>query len=188
MVSIVDFTRFNKLVDIAGGLGTLLSSVLEKNSNLHGILFDLEHVIENAKTNNPNEFERKQIQSNRYEFVAGDMFNSNTIPQADAYILKFIIHDWNDEKSIEILQSIRNANKTQTEKTISIFIVETIILSNEKDNFVAHAMDLDMLSLLGSKERTLTEYINLLNQSGYELKQVYKTKSGMAIIEATTTT
>jgi hypothetical protein len=158
VVSIVDFARFDKLVDIAGGLGTLLSSILEKNQNLYGILFDLVHVIENAKTMTPNEFQRKQIDLNRYEFVAGDMFKSETIPPADAYVLKFILHDWNDEKSIEILKSIRYANTTPMEKTITVFLVETIILSNGKDNLAAHLMDLDMLSAVGSKERTLVEY------------------------------
>jgi hypothetical protein len=112
IVSVVDFIRFDKLVDIAGGLGTLLASVLEKNPNLHGILFDLEHVIENAKTMSPNEFERKQIDSNRYEFMVGDMFNSETLPQADAYMLKFIIHDWNDEKAIEMLSFLSSKERT----------------------------------------------------------------------------
>ena len=85
IVSLIDFARFNTLVDIAGGLGTLLSSVMEKYQNLHGILFDLEHVIENAKTASPNEFQRKQIESNRYNFVVGDMFKSENIPAADVY-------------------------------------------------------------------------------------------------------
>ncbi len=87
-------------------------------------------MIETAKVINPNEFERKQINADRYEFVTGDIFKSETIPKADAYMLKFIIHDWNDEKAIEILQSICDANKTH----ISVFIIETIILSNNKDN------------------------------------------------------
>jgi hypothetical protein len=115
------------------------------------------------------------------------MFKSETIPQADAYMLKYIIHDWNDEKSIEILKSIRDANRSKTEKTFTIFIIETIILSNGKDNWQGHVMDLEMLSALGSKERTLAEYINLLNKSGYELKQLHRTKSSMSIIEAVTT-
>ena len=61
MAEVVDFARFNTLVDIAGGLGTLLSVILEKHQNLRGISFDLAHDIENAKTNTPNEFQRKQI-------------------------------------------------------------------------------------------------------------------------------
>jgi hypothetical protein len=116
------------------------------------------------------------------------MFKSETIPPADAYVLKFIIHDWDDEKSVEILKSIRYANTTPMEKTITVFLVETIILSNGKDNLEAHAMDLEMLSAVGSKERTLVEYISLLNKSGYEMKQLYRTDSHMSIIEAVTTT
>ncbi|CAF2712605.1 unnamed protein product [Rotaria sp. Silwood2] len=188
IVSVIDFARFNTLVDIAGGLGTLLSSILEKHENLYGILFDLAHVIDNAKMMNPNEFQRKNIEPTRYEFASGDMFKSETIPSADAYILKYIIHDWNDEKSIEILKSIRYASKTQIEKTITVFIVEMVILSNSKDNWEAHVMDLEMLSGVGSKERNLTEYIDLLKKSGYELKQLYRTKGLMSIIEAVTTT
>ena len=187
MAELVDFTRFKKIVDIAGGLGTLLSFVLEKNLNLHGILFDLPHVVENAKTIHPNEFQRKQIESNRYEFVAGDMFKPETIPQADVYMLKFILHDWNDEKALEILRSIRNANQGEKEKTLTVVIIETIILSNDKDNWETHAMDVEMMINFGAKERTLSEYVHLLKQSGYEMKKVYKTQSFMSVIEATTT-
>ena len=114
-------------------------------------------MIENVKSVSPNEFERGQIASSHYEFVAGDMFSSETIPTADVYILKFLIHDWNNEKSIEILRAICDANKKQTKKIISIFIVETIIFSNGKDNCEAHAMDLEMLSALSAKERTIAE-------------------------------
>lgn len=186
MVATVDFTPFNKLVDIAGGLGTLLSSILEKTPNLHGILFDLEHVIANAKSLTPNEFERRRIESSRYEFVAGDMFNSETIPAADTYTLKFILHDWNDEKAIEILRAIRAANTNSAQKVITIFIIEAVILSNGKESCEAHAMDLEMLTFLGAKERNIAEYIYLLEKSGFEFKQVYKTKGAMSIIKAVT--
>jgi len=74
------------------------------------------------------------------------------------------------------------------EKTITVFLVEMIILSNRKDNLEAHAMDVQMLSTVGSKERTLVEYISLLNKSGYEMKQLYRTDSYMSIIEAVTIT
>jgi hypothetical protein len=74
--------------------------------------FDLDHVIENAKVTSPNEFERRHIDSNRYEFMVGDMFNSETLPQADAYMLKFIIHDWNDEKAIEMLSFLSSKERT----------------------------------------------------------------------------
>ena len=73
-----------------------------------------------------------------------------------------------------------------TKKMISIFLVEAVLLSNGKDSCEAHAMDLEMLSSLSAKERTLAEYIYLLEKSGYEFKQIYKTKGAMSIIEATT--
>jgi hypothetical protein len=84
MIPVVDFSRFNRLVDVAGGSGMLLAAVLEKHRHLHGILFGLEHVIKDARNNDPNEFQRKQIELDRYEFVAGDMFKPETIPPADA--------------------------------------------------------------------------------------------------------
>ncbi|CAF1332668.1 unnamed protein product [Adineta ricciae] len=188
IVSTVDFSRFNTLVDIGGGLGTLLVSIMEKYQNLHGILFDLDHVIQNAKSINPNEFQRRQIETNRYEYVSGDMFKSETIPLGDAYILKSLIHDWNDEKSIEIFKSIHNANKTQMKKQITVFIIESIITSENKDNWEAHILDIHMLANLGAKERNLWEYNNLLNRSGYEFKHLYKTDGPVSIIEATITT
>ena len=123
-----------------------------------------------------------------YNLVAGDMFKSETIPQADAYILKEVIHNWNDEKCIEILKSIRDANKIEMKKVITVFIFESVILSNGKSDLEAHILDLEMLLVLGSKERTLDEHINILKKSGYELKRVYTTASCTSIIEAVTTT
>ena len=187
MIPVVDFSRFERLVDVGGGLGTLLAAVLEKHRHLHGILFDLEHVIKDAKNNDPNEFQRKQIGPDRLELVTGNMFKAETIPAADAYTMKFIIHDWNDQKAVEILQAIRTANKGPTPKVITIFIMEMVVLSNEKENWQAHGMDVEMLVWLGAKERTMSEYSDLLTRSGYQLKHVYQTNAQMSIIEAETT-
>lgn len=187
IVSLINFDRFKKLIHIAGGLGTLLSSILEKYPNVHGILFDLAPTIENIKKINVNEFQRKRIEPTRYELIVGDMFKYETIPSADAYILKYTIHDWDDEKSIQILKSIRYANKSQIKKIITVFIIEMVIISNSKDNWEAHVMDLEMVSGVSSKERSLLEYINLLKKSGYELKRKYRTHGIMSIMEAVTT-
>ena len=183
----IDFTGFRTLVDIAGGLGTLLATVLDKHRNLNGVLFDMEHVIEQAKQQSPTEFERKQIEPNRYAFVAGDMFNAETIPPADAYMLKFILHDWNDEESMKILKSIRCANASQTEQTITVFIVEMVISSNDKDSWQSHVFDMEMLCITGSKERTLAQYVSLLDKSGYRFKRLHSTTNLMSVIEAQTT-
>ncbi|CAF4578228.1 unnamed protein product, partial [Didymodactylos carnosus] len=188
IASTIDFSRFKKLVDIGGSLGTLLSFVLAQHKQLNGIVFDLDHVIENAKASTPNEFEQRQIEENRYQFIAGDMFKPETIPKAEAYLMKFILHDWTDEKSIEILKSIRLGNKNSEWKTITIFIVEMVVFLNNINNWEARAMDIEMLSKTGAKERTKKEYIQLLRQSGYDFKEVYQTNGIYSIIEATTTT
>ncbi|CAF0928084.1 unnamed protein product [Didymodactylos carnosus] len=188
IASVTDFSRFTILVDIGGGVGTLLSFILEQCKQLNGIVFDLDHVIENAKTSKPNEFEAKQIEHTRYQFISGDMFKSETIPQADAYMMKFIMHDWNDEKAIEILKSIRLANKNCEWKTITIFIADMMILPNNINNWEARAMDIEMLSVTSAKERTKREYIRLLEQSGYVFKQLYQTSGVHSVIEATAIT
>ncbi|CAM4792793.1 unnamed protein product [Rotaria magnacalcarata] len=186
--SLVDFSHFEKLVDIAGGFGSVLSFLLEKHPTLNGIVFDLAHVIKDAHEQHPNEFQKRNIEPNRYQFVSGDMFKSETIPQSDSYILKFIIHDWNDEDAVMILKNILTANKSGPPRSITVFIVEMVILPNERHNWFARVMDIEMLSLLNAKERTTAEYVNLLKESGYELKKLYRTDGPYSIIEATGTT
>ena len=113
------------------------------------------------------------------------MFDPKTIPQADAYIMKSIIHDWNDERSIDILKSIRTAVH---DRQATIFIVDTIILpeneQNKSINYFAHACDIHMMTLLSAKERTQEQYEYLLEQSGFKFKQLHKTKTPYSVIEA----
>lgn len=182
----VDFSRFNRIVDIAGGLGTLICTIMEKNPSVHGILFDLPHAIDQVKADPNNEFQRRKFDSSRYELITGDMFKAETIPVADAYTLKYIIHDWDDEKSIEILKAIRSANSSFVGKKISIFFVEMVILSNEREHWEIHAMDLDMLAYVSAKERTLNEYIKLLEMSGFTFKQVSRLDNRHSIVEGET--
>jgi hypothetical protein len=187
VVSALDFSRFEKLVDVGGGIGTFLALLLRKNEKLHGVLFDLPYAIELVKAKSPNDFERNKIDPRRFEFVSGDMFQSETIPQADSYVLKKVLHDWNDEKCIEILKSIRHANKSCPEKLLTIFIVELVDLSDDGENWVVRASDMVMLMVTSAKERTIHGYKQLLKRSGYEFKQLYRTRGPYSVIEATTT-
>ncbi|CAF3364868.1 unnamed protein product [Rotaria sp. Silwood1] len=92
IVNSVDFDRFNTIVDIGGGLGCLLAHILEKYSPIkQGICFDLPNVIQEKGTE--TELEKRNISKDRYPFIAEDMFDPKTIPQADAYIMKSVIHD-----------------------------------------------------------------------------------------------
>ncbi len=182
----VDFGRFNTITDIGGGLGALLSHILHKYPTIkHGICFDLPSVIQRSE--GKNEFAKQNISKDRYEYRSGDMFDAITIPQTDAYIMKRIIHDWPDDRAIEILKSIRTAANG---KQITLFIVDNIILSdNEQDQFIhryTHAFDLYMMTLINGKERTQRQYEYLFEESGFRFKHLYRTETPYSIIEATT--
>ncbi len=182
----VDFDRFNTITDIGGGLGSLLSQILQKYPTIkHGICFDLPSVIQHSESK--NEFEKQNISKDRYEYRGGDMFDATTIPQTDAYIMKSIIHDWPDDRAIDILKSIRTAVNG---KQITLFIADWIILSdNEQDQFIhryRHAFDLEMMILVNGKERTQKQYEYLFEESGFRFKHLYRTETPYSIIEATT--
>ena len=186
--SVVDFSRFKTLVDVGSGAGALLASILQVSKQLHGIALDLPPVVEQARNEQPNEFEKKKIESHRYEYVSGDMFNGETIPSADAYIMKNIIHDWNDDDATKILTAIYLASqKHRGAKTVSLFLVEMVIIPESVHNWEARMLDMEMLTLLNAKERTLPEYIKLLKQSGFEFKQLHRMDSSYSVVEAVTT-
>jgi hypothetical protein len=112
LVAGVDFSRFKTMVDLGGNRGTFLAQILQKYSTIqHGIVFDLSHIIN--QVNNGEEFISREISKDRWSFVSGDMFDVSTIPLADAYILKHILHGFNDNKCLEVLSSIRQANEKQ---------------------------------------------------------------------------
>ena len=100
IASTIDFSAFQTLADIGGSLGTLLATILQRYQSLKGILCDLAEVINQAKKKNV--FEEMNIPENRYEFHPCNVFDWSTIPACDAYILKQVLHDFNDETSIEI--------------------------------------------------------------------------------------
>lgn len=184
IVDTVDFSRFNTIADIGGGTGSLIAEILKTYPTIkQGICFDLPKVIESVESENA--FEKRNVSKDRYQYVAGDVFNAKTIPQADAYTLKHIIHDWNDERSIDILKAIRTAANG---KQITVFIIEYVILpqskENEMINRVAHAVDLQMMIAVNAKERTQQQYEYLCEQSGFQFKQLHRSKISYSIIEA----
>lgn len=171
-----DFSRCQLIVDVGGGYGELLSAILAANPLARGILFDLAHTTEGAKRH----FEQAGL-SHRCEFVVGDFFQS--IPQgADAYVLKSVIHDWNDDKSREILTTCRNAMSDDAR----LLLVERVMpqrLDVSASHQSAARSDLNMLVALGAQERTEIEFRNLLHSVGFELTHIFP--AGMvSVLEA----
>jgi hypothetical protein len=173
VVEAYDFSAIEKIIDIAGGHGRLLSAILRANPSTNGTLFDLAHVLEGAK-------QREEIMSlgERCQLASGDFFVS--VPEkADAYIMKHIIHDWDDERALLILKNIRCAMNSGGR----VLLVESVVIEGNGQDF-AKVLDIEMLVAPGGKERTASEYTELFANAGLRLTRIVPTKSPYSVIEA----
>lgn len=167
-----DFSGIRTIVDIGGGNGSQLIELLVANPHMRGILFDLPHVIERAKA----PIAAAGLAS-RCELVAGSFFES--VPAgADAYFMRHIIHDWEDEKSLTIL---RNCHRAMPQNG-RLLLVESVIPSGNEP-FGGKFLDLVMLLIPGGKERTEDEYRILFQQAGFELTRIVPTNAEVSVIE-----
>ena len=160
VVATYDFGKFDKIVDVGGGSGALLSAILGKFPHPRGVTFDLPHVTERA---------RATIDSNglggRADAVGGDFFSS--VPAADCYTLKMILHDWDDDKSRAILRTLR----TSIAAGGRICVIESVVPPGNAPSPVKF-LDINMLVMTGGRERTEAEYAALLAGAGFRLTRV----------------
>ena len=167
-----DFSRAGTIVDIGGGHGSLLAAILKANPSSKGILFDLPPAVADAG---------KRIETEgltrRCELTGGDFFES--VPQGgDVYILKSIIHDWDDQRAIRILKNIHRAMKPDGK----LLLVETVIPPGNEPS-PAKLGDLHMLVMTGGCERSRAEYGALFDAAGFQLVNVIPTQSMVSIVE-----
>ena len=168
-----DFSKIKKIVDVGGGKGSLLTAILKENLEMQGILYDLPQVVEEARVAIENEGV-----SNRCELVPGDFFES--IPSGgDAYIMKYIIHDWGDDKAMTILQNCRRSMSTRGK----LLLAESVIPPGNAPHIGKFA-DILMLIMEGGFERTEGEFQCLLEASGFKLTNIIETQSPLSVIEA----
>jgi SAM-dependent methyltransferase len=161
-----DWGRFPVIADIGGGIGTQLSAILDRFPESRGILFDQPHVGAAA------------IPHARIEFVAGDFFAS--VPAgADAYLLRWILHDWPDRRASDILQTVRRALKPGAR----LMLVDAVVPPGPEDSFGKWA-DLLMLVMLAGRERTEAEFRALLAGAGFDLEQVVETGCPLKLLVA----
>lgn len=168
-----DFSGVKRIVDIGGGHGALIISILTEYPEMDGVLFDTPSVIEGAVAR----IDAAGL-TDRCEAVAGDFFTGLPIG-ADAYILKWIIHDWNDERARTILKNCRNAITNDGK----LILVEAVIPPGNEPHF-GKFLDLNMMVMTGGLERTEEEFRRLLDASGFRLVRVIPTNSPISIIEA----
>lgn len=172
-LSAYKFSGVNKLVDIAGGTGGLISAILKANPQMRGVLFDLPHVIAEAGPL----LDAARVRD-RCETTTGDFFKS--VPEGgDAYVMKWIIHDWDDEKSIAILKNIHRAMNPDGK----LLLIEMVVAGRNQPD-LSKFMDLNMLVMTGGRERTEPEFGALLGAAGFKLTRVIRTASPVCVIEA----
>jgi hypothetical protein len=199
--SMYDFSQFNSIVDIGGGQGSLLFTILKNNSKLHGILFDLPYAIESAK--NRIESDSSTLDSSigsRCKLIAGDFFKSipsGSTATADGYILKNVILNWDDKSATVILKnclqamkSIVKSNQEGKQKVnTKLLIIDVIMPPEGNEAFIGKFLDIQMLVLTQSgKIRTEKEFSKLLNSCGFDITNIIRSSDPMnflSIIEAT---
>lgn len=167
-----DFSGIKVLADIGGGNGSKITAILQAYPQLQGILFDLPHVVERASANIAN-----AGLTSRCQLIGGDFFRA--VPAgADAYAMRHIVHDWNDERSLTILRNCHAVMQPGNK----LLLVESVIPPGNDPCF-GKLLDLTMMLIPGGKERTEDEYRELYDQAGFELTRVVPTRSDVSVIE-----
>src|SRR5215213_1653266 len=169
-----DFSGVGKLVDVGGGTGNLLTSILLANPELRGVLYDLPHVASEAR----RQIDAKGL-SGRCEVIEGSFFES--VPSGgNAYMLSHIIHDWDEARCLKILDNCLRAMRGGGR----LLLVEQVIPEGN-DFHPGKFLDLMMLAFTpGGRERTVEEYAALFAKAGFNLKRVVPTESAVSVVEA----
>ena len=167
-----DFSSVKTVVDVAGGNGTLLRAVLTAYPDLQGVLFDQLHVIEAAKP-----AIEASPEGARCRLEAGSMFEGVPVG-GDVYLLKSILHDWSDEQSVEILRQIAAVLGPD-----NVLLVVERLLGGRNRGPETRWSDLNMLVVLGGRERTAAEFAELADRAGLRVRDVRATGTPFAVVE-----
>lgn len=169
-----DFPATATMVDVAGGKGHILATVLHANPDMRGILFDLEHVADRAR-----ETLAAEGLAGRSEVVTGDFFTA--VPSGgDVYLLASVLHNWDDDDAVTILRNVRAAMNPGGR----VLVLE-VVLPDDEAAHLGKDIDMRMLAIFnGGTERSREEYAALLDRAGLRLTEVVELGSGASLIEA----
>lgn len=171
ILSNLDLSDVSQIIDVGGGKGELIANILLNQKNLRGVLFDQTHIVAGA-----DEVLQAAGVADRCRVEPGDFFRE--VPKdGDLYLLKAVIHNWNDDAAIAILRNCRQAMSSHAR----IVLIESVL--DPAGPSVGNFMDLHMLVIHGGQERTPAEFGALLENSGFCLKNIVKTASGISLIE-----
>jgi len=176
VVAAYDFGGIGRLVDVGGGHGILVGTILRSSPDLTAVLVDQSAVVEQARQRLAAEGV-----ADRCQFVSGDFF-ADVPAGADAYLLSRVLHDWTDDDARRVLAACRAAMGPASR----LLVVEAILPERAADQPAVIRMDLYMLVLLGARERTEAQFRHLLASAGFTVRRVVPTRSpaGLSVIEA----
>jgi SAM-dependent methyltransferase len=167
-----DFSRVTTLVDVGGGVGTLVATLLKQYPQMRGVLFDRPHVIAEAKR-----FLETAGVAQRCDLVGGNFFEA--VPGGNAYILQNIIHAWDDEHAAAILKSCRRAVAAN-----GTLLLSEMVIPPDNRPYFGTVFDLEMQVVTGSgRERTASEFNALFEAAGFKLTRLIPTPSYSYVIE-----
>jgi SAM-dependent methyltransferase len=166
-----DYSGKRLIVDVGGGRGDLIASIIRANPGLKGILFDLPQGTEEAHSH----LETKGV-DDRCQIIRGSFFNS--VPEGgDVYVLSRILHDWPDDKAVTILANCRKAIKEDG----TLLIRDNVLTDRDE---IGSQLDLTMMIMTGGEERTESEWRNLLHSTGFALTRILRKEGQLDLIEA----
>ncbi|MBL8792552.1 MAG: methyltransferase domain-containing protein [Planctomycetia bacterium] len=177
IVRAYDFSSLGRVVDVGGGYGELLAAILHANSTARGILFDLPHALEGARAH----FQQAGL-TERCEFLSGNFFEE--VPAgATAYLLKSVLHDWDDERCRQILGCCRRALRPEAR----LLVIEQVLpqrLDSSPSHQALARSDLNMLVAHAAGERTQAEFDQLLHSAGFAIARIAPAGATWSVIEA----
>lgn len=168
-----DFSKIQSLCDIGGGHGHLICNILREHPQLKGMVLELESTTKNKEIL----WAEKMGVADRCNYLAGNMFRE--VPTSDAYIMKMILHDWNDEECVKILSNIQKASPPGGR----VLIIEHVVPGPETPHF-SKLFDIHMMCALTGRERTEKEYAALLEKAGLQYVQThYPPSKSIGVVE-----
>ena len=173
IIEAYDFSAFEVLCDVGGGHGALLCAILAACPATTGILLERAHVATGARS-----YAESQGLSERCRVIEGDFFEGVPM-EADAYVMKSIVHDWSDAQSVAILENCRRTLQVDGR----IILVERVLPALAKDAPDTVCLDLHMLAVTGGLERSEAEYEALLEAAGFRVGRSVATRSPFRVIE-----
>jgi hypothetical protein len=171
-----DFSQTRTVVDVGGGLGHLTVALLERYPHLHGIVLDMPEVAEmsRARASSPPNI------GSRLEYVGADMFEA--VPRGDTYVLKHIIHDWDDERCVRVLKNCRDS----MDGAGRVFCVDSVLPPmGDASGAAAKILDVLVLLFIGGRERTRDQWEALYNAAGFRVSRITPLQDnfGTSIVE-----